>query len=274
MRVGIGSWTYPWAVGVPGYLPDSPMTALDLVERAVELDVRVVQIADNMPLHLLGEADLEVLARAAAAADVTLEVGICGFAEQYLRQYLHVAAAVGSPLLRVVIDSPQVEPTREEILATLRAVLPDFERAGVDLLIENHDRFTAAQLAQIVRAADSEALGVVYDTVNSLGSLEDAERVLEVLGPWIRNVHIKDVAISRAEHRMGFHVVGAPAGQGDLRLPMLIEEISALGRDMTLLIEQWPVFDGDVETTIRTEAQWAQQSVEHVRGLLTGAPVV
>jgi hypothetical protein len=51
-------------------------------------------------------------------------------------------------------------------------------------------------------------------------------------------------------------------------LSSLIEDISRLPANPTLLIEQWPVFEDDLDTTIRTEAQWARQSVEHVRSLI------
>ncbi|NTW36601.1 MAG: hypothetical protein HGB17_10810, partial [Syntrophobacteraceae bacterium] len=50
MRLGIGSYTFPWAVGMPGHRPAQPMTALDLLDKATQLGVGVVQICDNLPL--------------------------------------------------------------------------------------------------------------------------------------------------------------------------------------------------------------------------------
>ena len=55
MRLGIGSYTYGWAIGVSGHAPERPMGALDLLERAAELGVGLVQVADNLPLHRLCE---------------------------------------------------------------------------------------------------------------------------------------------------------------------------------------------------------------------------
>ena len=51
MRAGLSSYTYTWAVGVPGYSPARPLTLVQLLERAASLSVSVVQIADNLPLH-------------------------------------------------------------------------------------------------------------------------------------------------------------------------------------------------------------------------------
>ena len=66
MRLGIGSYAFAWSIGVPGRAPPRPMTAFDLVAMAVDLGVGVVQICDNLPLHLLTEPELDRLAAFAA----------------------------------------------------------------------------------------------------------------------------------------------------------------------------------------------------------------
>ena len=43
MRAGLSSYTYTWAVGVPGYSPHRPLTLVQLLERAASLSVSVVQ---------------------------------------------------------------------------------------------------------------------------------------------------------------------------------------------------------------------------------------
>ena len=56
MRAGLSSYTFPWAVGIPGREPAQPLSALDLLRIASELGVGVVQLADNTPLNELDEA--------------------------------------------------------------------------------------------------------------------------------------------------------------------------------------------------------------------------
>ena len=61
-RIGIGSWTYPWAAGtVRNWRPEQPMSPSGLVRQAAELGVKVVQIADNLPLDELTIAELKDL---------------------------------------------------------------------------------------------------------------------------------------------------------------------------------------------------------------------
>ena len=116
--------------------------------------------------------------------------------------------------MRVVLDTPDWQPSPDEVMAALRSVLPAFERAGVCLAIENHDRFRSATLAEIVDRLDSPCAGICLDTANSLGCSEGVETVLEVLGPRTVNLHIKYFEILRLRHHKGFIIEGRPAGQG------------------------------------------------------------
>ena len=68
MELGIASWSVPWSIGVPGYpQPRHRLVRSGLLEKAVEADVTVVQIADNLPLHELADPELDGLREAARA---------------------------------------------------------------------------------------------------------------------------------------------------------------------------------------------------------------
>ena len=58
MRWIISSYTYTWAVGVPGSLPSKPLSAFDLVDKAAISGLRLVQIADNLPLETMDQSEL------------------------------------------------------------------------------------------------------------------------------------------------------------------------------------------------------------------------
>jgi sugar phosphate isomerase/epimerase len=268
MRLGISSYTYAWAVGVPGHPPARPMGAVDLLRKAVAHAVSVVQIADNMPLHRMSGRALDTLARRARELGIAIEVGTRGIAPEHLRAYLDLARRFGSPILRVVVDTADQHPSEDEIVGALREIIGEFERARVCLAIENHDRFKAATLARIVRRVRSKAVGICLDTANSLGALEGPEAVVRTLLPMTVNLHLKDFAIRRAGHQMGFVVEGRPAGQGQLDIPWLLERLRNRGRDVNAILELWTPPEDDVRRTIAKEAEWAAESVRYLRQLI------
>jgi len=268
MKLGISSWTFPWAIGVPGYLPDHPMTALGLLDRAAELGVRVVQIADNLPLAALPPSGLERLAQHAASLAIGIEVGTRGIAPENLRTHLRLARHFRSPIVRVVVDTKEHRPSPDDVVAILRPLLPEFEQAGVCLAIENHDRFKARMLARILGQLGSRSVGVCLDTANSFGALEGPDVVVKTLGSLTLNLHVKDFAIRRSSSNMGFVVEGCAAGQGMLDVPWLLKQMVALRRDPNAIIELWTPSEPDLHETINKEAAWAQTSVQYLRQLI------
>ena len=269
MRLGISSYTYVWGIGVPGYPPPpGPMTAQCLLERAEALGVRVVQFADNLPLDRLADTDLAALRQYAEQRQIDVEVGTCGIDLANLDSYLRLAQFFKSPIVRVVLDTADRRPTPDEVVATLRRVLPAYESAGVSLAIENHDRFRSTTLAEILDRLDSPCAGICLDTANSLGCLEGVETVTEVLGPRTVNLHIKDFEIFRPRHQKGFIIEGRPAGQGRLDIPRLLARLRLLGRDPNAILELWPPPEADSAAAAAKEAIWAAESVSYLRRLI------
>src|SRR5215207_7786929 len=104
MRLGISSYTYGWAIGTEGNRPAGAPTAPDLVDRACELGVRVLQLCDNLPADTWRDDAVEVLTTKARAAGVAIEVGTRGSDPHHLRRFIEIARRLGSPILRLVID--------------------------------------------------------------------------------------------------------------------------------------------------------------------------
>ena len=268
MRLGIGSFAYAWAIGVRGFPPPRPMSPVDLVERAAELGVDLVQIGDNLPLHPLDEDQLAELEARAKALSVDVEVGTRGIAPEHLERYLELATRFSSPVLRVVVDTADDHPSEGEILSTLKPLMPSFEAQGVVLAIENHDRFAAATLARLVSELDSPAVGICLDTANSLGALEGTKEVVATLAPFVVNLHVKDVIIRRSNETMGFAVEGRPAGEGMIDIPWLLHEVGSKAREHNVILELWPPKLPQLQESITTEDAWVASSVAYLRRLI------
>jgi sugar phosphate isomerase/epimerase len=269
MRLGISSYTYVWAIGVPGYpSPPQPLTPEGLLSKASALGVHIVQIADNLPLDRMSNAQLRSLIQMARENRIDLELGTSGMGADHLRGYLDLALQLGSPLLRTVLDTDEGCPSPDEAVEALQSVLPDFERAGVCLAIENHDRFRAATLAGMLQRLASHSVGICLDTANSLGCGEGLDTLLSALGPWVVNLHVKDFIASRLPHKKGLLVEGCPAGQGLLDIPSLLKALRTTGRDPNAILELWPPPEATAAETIAKEDTWATESICYLRQLL------
>jgi len=268
MKLGISSYTYTWAIGIPDHLPSLPMTAVELVDRAASLGVRVVQVADNLPLDRLSLRELQSLADHAAELGIDIEVGTRGIEHDHLQTYLRLAERYHSPILRVVVDTIDQHPSEDQVVSTIKAIVPELESVDISLAIENHDRFKARTLARIIERIGSQHVGICLDTANSLGALEGPEVVVATLGPWVVNLHVKDIRIQRPSHMMGFAIEGRPAGQGQLNIPWLLHELRTLGKSPNAILELWTPPELSLSDTIAKEEEWASSSVTYLRQLI------
>lgn len=265
IKIGIGSYTFTWAVGVPGYGVKRPLDAKDLVLRAHALGASVVQFADNLPLDVLSEGELREIEALANQLGIAVEVGARGLTRERLSDYIGLAERFGSKIIRFVIDSDDYEPTPKQVTETLLPLISRLEKMNIKLAIENHDRMSCSELVSIVTGCGSPNVGICLDTVNSLGVPEGTNEVISQLMPYTVNLHIKDFSIGRLEHRMGFKVEGAPAGKGVLDIPAIMTGLKTIGRCNSAILELWTPFGPTMEDTLQREKEWAAESMEYLK---------
>lgn len=265
MRLGISSWTYPWAIGVAGFpSPAKPLGLSGLLERAASLKVGVVQVADNLPLHKLDPIERREASQQAAELGLSVEVGTRGVEPPHLLRYLDIALEFGAALVRTLTHDAHSQPSLAQAEKWICQVLPRFENAGVTLGLENYEKHSCREMAAMLQRVNSRNLGICLDTVNSLGCLETPVDVVSILGPLTVNLHVKDFAIVRVPQMMGFAVTGAPAGAGRLEIPWLLKELSAHD-NISAVLEQWPPLRDNAEATIANERDWAEQGIGYLR---------
>lgn len=264
MKIGIGSYTYTWAIGVPGYDTENPMSAFDLMEKAVILKAQVVQFADNMPLHTYSRESLNNILSFAQERNLQIEVGTKGLFPENLETYIDIAKMLSSKILRIVTDEKDYTPSPEQIVEIIRPFISQLESYGIKLAIENHDRLKCREFVYIINMCNSLNVGICLDTVNSLGVPEGTEQVINELLPYTVNLHIKDFQIERLDHKMGFKVEGTPAGKGKLGIASLLRELEAIGKCDSAILELWTPFEPDLKTTINRESLWATESMNYL----------
>jgi sugar phosphate isomerase/epimerase len=271
VRLGISSWTYPWAVGVPGYpeLAD-PLTPLGLLARTREFGLSVLQVADNSPLERMDAAVLLALAQRACEWNITLETGTRGVEPGRLLHHLDLSINIGAKLVRTLTQTPTSRPDLNTIRRWLQEVLPRFEAAGVVLALENNEAHAVREYAGLVREIGSPWLRICLDTANSMGRLETAEQVVEELAPYTVCLHYKDFGIDRLNHRLGFLLGGRAAGEGCVNGAWVLDMVARHAPAANVIVELWPPYAGNIEDTVRQEADWAARSVAYLKCAMAG----
>ena len=124
--------------------------------------------------------------------------------------------------------------TEEQIALTARDLKTGAklaERAGVRILLENHEEFTGAELVAILRQVGSDWVGALYDYGNSQMCLEDPLHCLTAMLPYVHTAHLKDHMMLRpADAPDGkLRVMGVPIGEGNLAIVEATRRLIAAG---------------------------------------------
>jgi 3-oxoisoapionate decarboxylase len=247
MKAGFSSYALPHSIG--------QYNVFSLLELAKNLGAKVVQYADNLPLHELSPEQLLTLKTTAQKMDIALEVGTRGITN--LERYLAIAQRLAVPFVRLVIDTADHRPTPEETIALLKPFKNKFQNTNIKLGIENHDRYTAQTLEQIVLTLGTQWVGIILDTTNSLGANQTLQEILPILKPLTLNVHIKDYRIKRQDNELGFIIQGTQLGTGVLELEQLLGQFTC-----NAILEQWTPTQSTPEQTMQLEQIWFEQSLK------------
>jgi 3-oxoisoapionate decarboxylase len=269
MKLGLSSYTYTWAVGVTGSMPLKPLSASGLVEKAAASGLKLVQIADNLPLEKMKEDELINLRKFGEAKGVEIEMGGRGLTPEHTINCLESAKSLNSPILRMVIDGAGYEPDINFVISIIKELVSEFKSRKIKLAIENHDRFKAREFEKIIQNVGSEWVGICLDSVNSMGAGEGFEEVSRILLPYTINLHIKDFTIRRVSHKMGIIIEGAPAGKGMLNIKELVNKLYFTESCKSAILELWTPPEKIIEDTIIKEDRWAQESIKYLKNVIT-----
>lgn len=187
--------------------------------------------------HLGGRdvARMDALRTWLEAAGMSLEVDTSGTEPVHLHEMIAVAKRMGARTLRTYTRHRGTPAQMAAATARdLAAAMQDAARAGVVVVLENHEDFTGPELAGIVKSVGHPNLGILYDYGNSQMVLEDPEAALEAVLPYVVSVHVKDHVMIRAEDAAAngsgqLTVAGVPMGEGFLPIRRLTERLLAQG---------------------------------------------
>jgi sugar phosphate isomerase/epimerase len=250
----------PFAIGVCSW--SLQVSSVPELQRLLgQLGVDVVQIACGDPHHA-SWAEGDDLPRAALAAGFRLTGAMLGFSgEDYTSpQTIQRTGGFGDPATRPerlerlawglertralgladltlhagFLPEPG-DPARKPFLDTLGKASDLAQAAGVTLAFETGQE-TADLLRRTLDDLRCPNLKVNFDPANMLlYDKGDPIRAVEILGPDIRSVHVKDARRPKTPGAWGEEV---PLGKGEVDIPRWLEALQKVGYRGSLCIER------------------------------------
>lgn len=261
-RIGLSSYAFFWQLSDQ---VSQPLSIHEALHKSSDLGVDLFQICDYAPLEDMNDAELTAVRTTADELGITLEVGTKGIRPEHLEKFLHIARMLGSDLLRTMFNVPGHTPDTEEAARIFTGVLPAFQAAGVRIAVETYEQVPTERILDVVRRVNSPYLGICSDPANTVAALEMPRQVIDAVGPYVLNMHIKDFAFSRKRGWIGFTYSGAPLGEGLLDYDYMVEKIQPKERNINQIVEHWLPWQDSEAETIRLENQWTQQSLDFLR---------
>lgn len=116
----------------------------------------------------------------------------------------------------------------------LEAAVPKAEKAGVVLLIENHQDFTSRELVGLCEEYGPN-VRIVFDMANTFPVAESPLDFARVVAPYVRHCHAKDYRAQITED--GFRLVRCPSGDGAVPFKEMFEILGQHNDELTACIE-------------------------------------
>lgn len=245
MRIGLSIYSYTFSAGYLRPLREGqPLDVFGLMAKAEAAGLAGVEFD---PLRALGgsPAELRLARRYADERGLFIVADTGGTDPNVLRRALQAAAELGSPVLRTTFsrvlagDRRALAAEWPRLLETardqLRQVLPEAERLGVCIAIENHQDLTAGELIWLMQELDSPWVGVTLDTGNPLGVGEEPLAFAKAILPYLRHVHLKDYKVYLTPS--GYRLVRCPLGHGVIDFPALRELFASAPHPLTPTVE-------------------------------------
>jgi L-ribulose-5-phosphate 3-epimerase len=250
----------PWSVGVCSWSLQVKSVP-ELKGFLDQLGINVVQIACGDPHHASWDEG-DSLPAAAGASGIVMTGAMLGFpGEDYTTpQTIKETGGFGNPATRAerierlqwALDRtlalglsdltlhagflPETDdPGRKAMLDTLAQAGQLAADRGVTLAFE-----TGQETAELLRLTLDDLMApnlkVNFDPANMiLYDMGDPIRAVEILGPNIRSVHMKDARRTRVKGQWGDEV---PLGEGEVGMPRFLQALKSVGYTGPLVIER------------------------------------
>lgn len=196
------------------------------------------------------EADIQRARRLAESAGLEIpnlgtyiSVGDVAAVEEAMR----LARIAGSPQIRVGVAKPAAGQSYADLFAASQTFLAEVEaltrRYDIKALVEIHHQTicpSAALTHRLVSHFDPDCIGVIHDAGNMVyEGFEDYRLGLELLGPYLAHVHLKNAAFSRPPSGGLWTPCWSPLEDGVVDFRQLLVALRSVGYAGWLVFEDF-----------------------------------
>jgi sugar phosphate isomerase/epimerase len=206
----------------------------------------------NSQWHIrLDDLDAEIARFQALSRDYALKVIGLGSAAsihdtQLLPQIFHAAAALDCPQVRLWASAYDGTRPYLDLLYEARSALEEVEHLGeqngVKTVLEIHNGSilpSASAAYRLVESFDPEFVGVIFDPGNMIREgLENWQMGLEILGPYLAHVHVKNCGWFRDEQGV-WNTQPTALEAGIIQYPQVLAALRSAGYDGYLSLEDF-----------------------------------
>lgn len=261
MRIGIDARHAPWSRpltaleqvadaadrGVEGLFFRTMLDMSPTLDRGELQDIRA--LADERGLYLesgLGKVNTYALAETPEVREIGDGDTVRGF-----RRMFETAAEIGIHELwvstggykqfggRFTYDRYRTDVTWDDQLVAidkfLHLLAPIARDHGTHMNAETHEEITSFELVRLIESVGDDALGIVYDTGNPLQRAEHPVETARRVAPYVRQTHLKDVALFFDP--LGIRHQPRPIGEGVIDMRAVLKSLVAANPRLNLSIE-------------------------------------
>jgi len=186
-------------------------------------------------------------------------------------QAMKAAVILGAPSIRISVPGYNEESEYWKALEAGRQYLTEVEKLskqyGVKGAIETHHgniACSASAARRLVEGFDPQHIGIIYDPGNMVHEGYETYRMgLEILGPYLAHVHVKNASYTYDEQSSAWKVQWSTIDEGIVVWQKVIDALHAIGYDGWLSMEDFSL------------AKPTQQSLAHhiqyLKGIINAA---
>jgi 3-oxoisoapionate decarboxylase len=247
MNIGLAAYGLPFTCGFARSgerQAPQRIDAFGLAQLATTYGLRGIEIPLAGMLPTLDSANADRLRQELQAGQHSIVIATGVVDAERIEQIIPFAQHVGAKVIRATV-STFLEGARAQlsggwdahfadIRARITATRPLLEKHDVVLALENHQDATSDDLLALCEAG-GDHVGITLDVANPLAVGEEPLAFARKVGPFVRNVHLKDYRVHFTPS--GYRLTRCALGDGVIPFPALLTLLGEVAPEAYLHVE-------------------------------------